>query len=793
MNRQSEGSGLRMGCMDSFNAISRRSLIKLMALSSTSLCGSVSFLAAQAPSDSTSRQMNAGKQQLRPRLFYNADSLGRMRKMLAADPNANTVLKKRGEELLAEELVPESIAEVGGGQQANYATPGNQVTEMGLTLGLLFQLTGDARYADKLREALLYYTHYVRWAGPGLTERVPPWHSELDTTKFSLGYAAGYDALHEVLSDADRKAIAEGMVRLSVLPTLDDWLLAGTRVHAFDSMGHNWWGVCVAGAGMCALALLGDDERAQGWIDAVDAGFEQWFSYPGNVLQNRMPTFERSGPSYEGVNYSNYGVSEYLHYRFAWQNTFPSRQATQMEPLEHLAAFFLQTLYPTKEGFLAANFDDSTLHVDSTATVLLLIACGLGTEDASRYLNHVHSHPEGVLLTLLRQHAVPEVTGEADLSIIYPRMGWATMRSSWEDDAVFVAMKSGYTWNHAHPDAGSFLLFKDGMPLIIDSGTCSYGRPEYTTYYRQSRAHNVILFNGAGQPDEDLDRGCKFPGQMHCLIDGLGMKYVYADATGPMARWFARNYRHWLWSGDVLLVIDDVLAHEPGKMDWLLHYDGEHSDDGEGGVRLKNGVAEVAVKMLYPANTYREESGLADHDPDKKTSYLAFSPRDEIRSRQFLTAICLNMEAMPQFEVLQGENYVGIRTRTLDAVEETYLNLRAINGSIHMNSAVQIGEWLTDAYLLHMTRPAAGNGAVERFFVSDGSYVRNGKKSQLESLTKVTAGWRQGERVNVVSSAAHLPLQIGTGQPPREVCWNGRAVSNVYDSERQLVWLHSAS
>ena len=60
---------------------------------------------------------------------------------------------------------------------------------------------------------------------------------------------------------------------------------------------------------------------------------------------------------------------------------------------------------------------------------------------------------------------------------------------------------------------------------------------------------------------------------MHSLIDGLGLKYVYADATGPMARSFSRNYRHWdLESDNIILIIDDVQAHTPGQMDWLLHY-----------------------------------------------------------------------------------------------------------------------------------------------------------------------------------------------------------------------------
>lgn len=777
--------------MNSLNDISRRSLIKLMAMASPAIYGATSMLAGDVQSDSLVTRPVAARGQHRPRLFYNAASLGRMRHLLASDANADAALKKRGKELLAAALVPEKVAEIGGGQQANYATPGNQITEMGLTLGLLFHLTGDKRYADKLREALLYYANYVRWAGPGLADRFPQWHSELDTTKFSFGYAAGYDALREVLSAADRKTIADAMVRLSILPTLDDWILPGARVHSFDSMGHNWWGVCVAGGGLCALALLGDDPRAQGWIDAVDAGYVQWFNYPGNVLQNRMPTFERSGPSYEGVGYTNYGVSEYLHYRFAWQNTYPQRQAAHMEPLDHLATFFLQTLYPTEKGYLSTNFDDGSMAVDSTATVLLLIACGLATPDSSRYLQHVHTHPEGVLLSLLRQHPEPAVHGVAPMSIVYPRMGWATMRSSWADDATFLAMKSGYTWNHAHADAGSFILFKQGMPLIVDSGTCSYSRPEYTTYYRQSRAHNVILFDGAGQPDEDIDRGCKFPGQMHCLIDGLGMKYVYADATGPMARWFSRNYRQWLWSGDVLLIIDDVHAHTAGHMDWLLHYDGEYTAESEGGVTLKNGAAEAVVKMLYPANKHREDIGLADHNPDRKALYLAFYPEEAARSRQFITAICLNPEAMPKFEVLEGENYVGVRVHKQHSVEETYLNLRAINGSIHTSSGVQIGDWMTDAYLLHISRPSSADAAVERYFVSDGSYLRRGKKSALETLTKLTACWSPGNTVEVFSCEAPTSLQIAAEGPPQSVRWNGTPVTAVYDNEKRLVSLKS--
>src|ERR1035437_1460629 len=212
--------------------VSRRSLIKLMVMASPAISGFARSPASTEHSD----EPVAGWQGRHPRLFYNSISLTDMRRMLASDASTNAALKKRGEELVAAAFVPETVAEIGGGQQANYITPANQVTEMGLTLGLLFHLTGDRRYADKLRDALLYYTHYVRWAGQGLADRFPPWHSELDTALFSFGYSTGYDALRNVLSDADRKTIADGMVRLAVLPILDDWVLPGARVHSLDSM-----------------------------------------------------------------------------------------------------------------------------------------------------------------------------------------------------------------------------------------------------------------------------------------------------------------------------------------------------------------------------------------------------------------------------------------------------------------------------------------------------------------------------------------------------------------------------
>ncbi|HEV2327461.1 MAG TPA: heparinase II/III family protein [Verrucomicrobiae bacterium] len=771
----------------SLGIFSRRDAIKLMTLASAAICRPGSLMAE----DVSGRNANLGAaavSAVHPRLFYNAASLARLRELLATDPATDASLKKDGEGLVNAKLIPETAAMRGEGQHASYGEPGTQMSDMGLTLGLLFQVTGDRSYAERLREAMLFYANYVRWAGESFERRTPPWSSELDTAKFSFGYATGYDALHDYLSEADRRIISDAMVRLSVLPTLNDWVIPGKRIHSFDSMGHNWWGVCVAGAGLCALALLGDDPRAQGWIDTMDAGFEQWFNFRGNTLQNRVATFERSGPSYEGVSYTRYGVTEYLHYRLAWQNTYSGKKAARMEPLDHVARFFLYTLYPTSRGSLTVDFNDCTLGVDATETMLLLMACGLGSPESDRYLELVHTNPQSTLISLLRQPSskMPAAL-DAPNSVIYPEMGWSIMRSSWENDATLLAMKSGYTWNHAHADAGSFILFKQGAPLIIDSGTCSYDRREYHEYYCQSRAHNVILFDGAGQPPDDFATGCKFSGRMHSLIDGLKLKYVYADATGPMARWFTRNYRHWLWSGDVILVIDDVSAHTAGQMDWLLHFAGKYEKNSDGSVSLKNRRAEALVKMVYPPATIREGTGLADHNPDVEVPYLIFSPDGPAQSGQFITAICLNPNVVPKFEVLERQNYLGIRVQTPDAVEELYLDLRATRSPNTIE--VQAGDWVTDAYLLHIKWSNLNGQPVQRYFIGDGSYLRYKGRSVMESLSKRTACWAPGESMEVFSDNMTAPMQIAADARPAGVNWNHRRVAARYDAQSKLVSL----
>jgi len=478
-----------------------------------------------------------------PRLYYAPGRLEILKRRIAGDAAVKQAwdsLLARAERLLGERLVSREYAESGKGQHGNYGRPSNQIREMGTTLGLAYQMTGKAEYAEKLREAMLYFGTFSRWAGDA--KRVPPWHSELNTARFCIGYAVGYDSIHDYLSPADRKAIVQAMVRLGILPTLNDWVLGAERIHALDSMGHNWWSVCVAAAGVASISILGDEPRAEEWVRRVSEAFPEWFAYQGNILQNKSRNFDGKGAFYESVGYANYALSEYLLFHLAYSNAYPRCSPPQIPLLRVAGDFFVHTAYPTQESILSVNFGDSSLRSSGARTVRLLLANGFERPGYRWYLTRTDPGlDDPISLVSYRFEPAPEPPAELGNSVIYEDIGWVVMRSGWTDEATMLAAKSGFAWNHAHPDAGSFVLFHKGRPLIIDSGNCSYSRREYSSYYRRSKAHNVILIDGQAQSPEDIGRGVTHPGRVRHLMDSAGIKYVLADATGPTAWKFSRS------------------------------------------------------------------------------------------------------------------------------------------------------------------------------------------------------------------------------------------------------------
>lgn len=690
-------------------------------------------------------------------------------------------------------------------------------------LALAYRLTGDRRYAGLVRDALVREIKRPNWGEPDLLKRDPVWHAGLGTARSCFSAAVAFDSVHDFLSADERQEIARGIVELGILPTLNDWVLGAQRIHALDTMGHNWWSACVFQAGVAALAVLDEEPRARGWLERINAASVEWFGYAGSVLENKPANFDPAGGFYESVNYASFAMSEYLLFRLAWTNALKSPAPATIPLLARTGNFFLNVCYPNAGRMMTLNFGDGSINSDGSRPLALLWANGDRSPDILWYLAAARqmSYREGLDRTT--PFGLVYFPGEKDLvaaptapalpaSTSFEGIGWGMLRDGWAKDGTLLGVRAGYTWNHSHADAGSFILFHRGENILIDSGNPSYARPEYDAYYRQSRAHNVVLFNGEAENPEDTYAGSKFPGSISHLIDTGGLKYVLADATGPTSKNFVRNYRHFLWLGDVILVIDDVESFTPGQFEWLLHYAGKAERRGLD-LNVTQGAASVIVRPLFPETfpdaglptdypekmRLVERSGFKDHDPDVKQNYFAFAPSELTRRAKFITAITLvtaaNQKNLPQPERISAKNMVGVRVRQGGVTTEVFLNLLADGSLRHRNANNSLNGWETDAYLLALTHadgadPSSADAA-SRIFVADGSYLRRDGKVVLDSLSKVfLTAERSGEVLQVqLQGQPVINAAWRVTKQPAEVRVNGRRVDAPYDAADETVTL----
>ena len=202
---------------------------------------------------------------------------------------------------------------------------------------------------------------------------------------------------------------------------------------------------------------------------------------------------------------------------------------------------------------------------------------------AERYKSFGHSNLEE-FWTLLWRDASLAAAPMATLPLAhhFEDSGVVYMRSSWETDATAIAFKAGPPeghrvasllptlpeWRldsgHAHPDAGSFIVWAHGRYLTGDTGYA--GLPS-------ARNHNAMTFGGIGQGLEsqhDVWRQMDYRAlggirlrETH--LDGGRMRIVadlaaaYPPAAGVRA--FTRRFE---WDGQSsITVTDDVTLAKP--------------------------------------------------------------------------------------------------------------------------------------------------------------------------------------------------------------------------------------
>ncbi len=332
-----------------------------------------------------------------------------------------------------------------------------------LDFAMVYRLTDDAVYLSKAREEMRALAEAPSWN---------PAHF-LDVAEATTALAIGFDWLYAELSEAERNEFAAAIIEKGLRPSFD----APAGDLWWIETDNNWNQVCHAGMVIGALAVADrEPDLARRVIDRARLN-----------LPKAATAYAPDGAYAEGAMYWTYGTTYHVMLIDAL-----ARALGTTGGMDDFPGFLQSSEYLTQATAPSGDFynygDSSTGRTFSPA--LFWIADRLRsprllgqTLDALATLQNESKTP-GFLnrffpLSLLWWDPALLANQAEPFALSWQGAGEnpvAFHRSAWGDpNAIFVGFKGGRaTTNHAHMDAGSFILEADGVRWAVDPGMEEY-------------------------------------------------------------------------------------------------------------------------------------------------------------------------------------------------------------------------------------------------------------------------------------------------------------------------------
>ncbi len=150
-------------------------------------------------------------------------------------------------------------------------------------------------------------------------------------------------------------------------------------------------------------------------------------------------------------------------------------------------------------------------------------------------------------------------------TVILPDLqAWASRRAR-----LYAAVKGGHNGeSHNHNDVGTFLLYADGEPEIVDAGNMTYtaktfGPERYTLWNTRSMNHNVPVIGGVEQR-----AGREYAAKDVSLgKEGISMELAAAYPKEAMLLSLRRQAG---WEGDLFVLTDTLALSSPAPITWVF-------------------------------------------------------------------------------------------------------------------------------------------------------------------------------------------------------------------------------
>lgn len=139
----------------------------------------------------------------------------------------------------------------------------------------------------------------------------------------------------------------------------------------------------------------------------------------------------------------------------------------------------------------------------------------------------------------------------------------------WREEHLYAAVKGGHNAeSHNHNDVGSFILYADGEPHVVDAGNMIYtaktfGPERYTLWNTRGSCHNLPLIGGV----EQQAGRCYEARDVQADDRGISMSLA---AAYPQEAGVAALRRTLRMTADYLRLTDDLTLDCPRDVVWVF-------------------------------------------------------------------------------------------------------------------------------------------------------------------------------------------------------------------------------
>jgi uncharacterized repeat protein (TIGR01451 family) len=594
-------------------------------------------------------------------------------------------------------------------------------------IALACVISQDPAYCNLGRDYLLTYAGWSQWGEQD--------SRSLGFAHMVMGNAIAYDWLYDQLTTAEQQTVANN------LATRTQELYEASNSATYDGLWNNWWAlsymqnhyaVTHGALGLAGLALLGEDARAQTWIDHAserlqrleyllegigDGSWHESIPYQSYMMATSLP-FMVNLRRLQGVdiiahNYFNAytywrlynylpGTTQHIFtngdFEWAWGN---SRMP------QHLLRFAAAEYNDPYAEWIASQIaaaDGRNRNLDSAAWYVF---------EFFYYNPAVQPRSPVGNLPLAREFD--------DFEGVIWRTGWSTndlvfglQTGAFGGDyasSTFVA--GSFPWQqpctvtrcslntgHDHNDANTFSLYAGGNWLALES----IGVGNYETSF-----HNTLLMDNQGQYRPPANNFGEVPadfdgrnGFIEASYSTANFKFVASDATRRYDIADLTDFtRYTLFaSPDYFIMVDRVLAGTPHIYDWVVHFEQDMILDGNWLLgNTRNGQA-LGLQVIGP-QPYQTTTG------NDGTPYLRIRPPQPTADAFF----------------------VNLLFPTLDPAQATLLNATLVEQSaagIGVSVDHTDGSGVTDNMILSMQSPGATT--------SVGNYVFDGSVALMSGV-----------------------------------------------------------